>query len=291
MVKLKGDPFENRYRLVGVLESLTPLHIGSGLVREEPSSTPGEHGDSPGTVQVSEICVDYSNKPIIPGSAIRGNIRHYLLHVFHPISSSIAKEFEELEDIDQGQQIQYMRTQASMLELLLGTPFAEGKVEFWDAPLINRTIQMPPGYERAGWNPDRCTYVVKSVAIDPITGTAAARKLYTFEVAPAGLKYELNVVGQNLDAEELGLLLFALEAINSEIYPLTFGAMSGRGFGRMKFSAKAIYKLGKEDLNDWIKQSVEKSHAGYYALKEIKDYQKLINGFKNAFSKLVGGSS
>lgn len=291
MVKLKGDPFENRYRLVGVLESLTPLHIGSGLVRKEPLSTDGEHADSPKTVEVSEICVDHSNKPIIPGSTIRGNIRHYLLHVFHPISSTIAKEFEELEGIDQEQQIHYMRTQASMLELLLGTPFAEGKVEFWDAPLINRTIQTPLGYERAGWNPARCTYVVKSVAIDPTTGTAAARKLYTFEVAPPGLQYELNVVGQNLDDEDLGLLLFGLEAINSEIYPLTLGAMSGRGFGRMKFSTKAIYKLGKEGLSDWMKQSIEKSHAGYYALKEIKDYQKLIKGFKDAFSKLVGGSS
>lgn len=45
MVKLKGDPFENRYRLVGVLESLTPLHIGSGLVRKEPLSMAGEHAE------------------------------------------------------------------------------------------------------------------------------------------------------------------------------------------------------------------------------------------------------
>ncbi|NWF92968.1 MAG: hypothetical protein HXY46_08625 [Syntrophaceae bacterium] len=289
MVKLKGDPFENRYRVVGVLESLTPLHIGSGLVREEPLSTSQEHTDPTETVKVSEICVDYSNKPIIPGSTIRGNIRHYLLHVFQPISATIAKEFEGPEDLNQQQQIDYMLNQASMLERLLGTPFAEGKVEFWDAPLINRTIQMPPGYESAGWNPDRCTYIVKSVAIDPATGTAAARKLYTFEVAPAGMQYELNVVGQNLDDEELGLLFFGLEAINSEIYPLTLGAMSGRGFGRMKFSAKTIYKLDKQDLNEWIKQSIEKSHGGYYALKEVKDYQKLINRFKDAFSELVGG--
>ena len=174
-----------------------------------------------------------------------------------------------------------------MLERLLGTPFAEGKAEFWDASTQN-TIDGSQ-FKFKGWNTERNTYEVKSVAIDPETGTALPRKLYTFEVAPSGLRYKVNIVGQNIDDEEVGMLMFGLEAFNSEIFPLTIGAMAGRGFGRMKFTLKQIYRLTRDDLSEWVRQAVSNNHAGYYALRDVTNQKdELILKFKTAFLQALG---
>lgn len=294
-MSLKGDIFENRYRLIGELISLSPTHVGTGEVREEAQTEKKKTGDktSDEKVEISLVATDVNNKPYIPGSALRGVIRHYLRHIFIGLSNNrIAQDqnFEstEFKEKTQEEQINYMRTEASMLERLLGTPFAEGKAEFWDASAIN-TVNGKQFKDR-GWNSERNTYVVKSVAIDPTTGTAFPHKLYTFEVAPPGLRYELNVVGQNLDDEEIGMLLFGLESFNSEIFPLTIGAMSGRGFGRMSFKLKEIYRITQDDLPDWVKNSIKDGHAGYHALKNVTDQKDiLIKKFKTAFQDSLGG--
>lgn len=292
---LKGDKLENRYKLVGTLTALSPIHIGTGEEEYESRLINGSNNVDSSTqkddVKASLIAVDHNNKPFLPGSALKGILRHYLRDVFisldkPEIVQDVNYEKEDFKNITQDEQIEYMRNDASMLECLFGTPFAEGKIEFWDAP------SNPVGdsqYTPRGWLDKRNTYLVKSVAIDPETGTAEPHKLYTFEVAPTGLRYDVTVVGQNLSNEELGLLLFGLESFNSDVYPVTIGAMSGRGFGRMKFSLKEIYCLRNNDLKEWIKNARNNENAGYYSLKNVTNQkEKLISEFKNCFNNQLG---
>lgn len=296
----KGDTFVNRYRLEGELMAITPTHVGTGetISRERPNSQKAaKKSKEPKQSETQEIAViarDFDNRPYLPGSALRGNVRHYLLQVFRAFGHKIAADpdFDSaaFRDYEESQQLDYMINGASLLEQLFGTPFSEGKIEFWDAPAANKINA--PAYTARGWNQDRQSYIVQSVSIDPETGAADPHKLYAFEVAPSGLRYQVNIVGQNLTDEELGFLLFGLYGFNSEIFPLTIGAMAGRGFGRMAFKLTNLYRVQNKDqeLANWAKLASEKNHAGYNLLPKVTEpVDQLINRFKNAFQKRMEG--
>ena len=286
----KGDLFKNRYRIEGELIARTPTHIGTGETRKETSrntkSGSENQDDSP---EISEIARDFSGRPYVPGSALRGVVRNYLLQIFRSFEGNIAAnpDFEKCKEKydTQKKQVEYMSTDASLLEQLFGTPFSESKIEFWDAPAINKINGSE--FVRRGWDDDRQCYVIQSVAIDPITGTAETHKLYSFEVAPKGLRYEVNIVGQNLTDIELGFVIFGLYGFNSPVYPLTIGAMSGRGFGQMSFDLKKIYEIRDGDLENWAKDALLKDHAGYSALPLSKNKDELIKSFKDAFYEKI----
>ena len=282
----KGDSFENRMRISGTLKADSPTHIGTGETRQE--NRKGKDG-KPETTDVSMIALDAKGYPYLPGSAIKGVVRNYILQLLCGAYPHIAWEHDyqssEFREKKQKEQIEFMKSEASVLEQVFGTPFAEGKVEFWDAPAANK-VTAPALWKTKGWNEERQCYLVNSVAIDPNTGAAEKHKLYSFEVTPEGIEYQVNIVGQNLSDEELGLLHFGLEGFNSKIVPLTIGAMSARGFGRMTFKPVKIYSIKKEQLPKWIEDSLLCSDsAGYSALPEItgSDADTLIRSYKAKF--------
>ncbi|MBN2093059.1 hypothetical protein JW964_25775 [candidate division KSB1 bacterium] len=285
----KGDEFVNRYRLEGELIAKTPLHIGTGSTRpdmdyidENPESDEKEEHE------IAEIGRDFEGTPYIPGSALKGVIRNYLLQIFRSINTQIAKDEDlgkpEYSSMKQDKKIDYMKN-ASLLEQLFGTSFTESKIEFWDAPAMNKVSA--PHLVSRGWDDERQSYIVRSVVIDPLTGAAEPHKLYAFEVAPPGLKYQVNIVGQNLSDTELGFLIFGLNGFNSPVYPLTIGAMSGRGFGQMNFQLKNIYRVQSNELDAWAKLALDDNHAGYNALTIAKNQTDLIKEFKKAFNSKI----
>jgi len=290
----KGDSFENRIRIEGTLQAVSPTHIGTGETREEERE--GKEGKKEKT-EVAMIALDANGYPYLPGSALKGVVRNYILQLLRGLYPNIAWEhnyqLSRFKEMKQDAQIDFMRTEASMLEQVFGTPFAEGKVEFWDAPATNKaTAPEPPQlWKTKGWNEERQCYLVHSVAIDPTTGAAEKHKLYSFEVTPAGLEYQINIVGQNLSDEELGLLLFGLEGFNSNIVPLTIGAMSARGFGRMTLKPeKKIYRVTTEQLPMWIESSLlQNESAGFAALQEIScsEADALIQSCKEKFVDII----
>lgn len=291
--KFKGDEFMNRYRIIGMITSKSPIHIGTGDRREDNSQLEKESGNNSDEEKhfIDKIARDSEGLPYIPGSALRGAIRNYLLQIFRSFNRKIAddKNYESdyFKNMDQDEQIEYIQNKASLLEQVFGTPFCETKVDFWDATLKNRADV--PELAVKGWDNDGQSYVVRSVTIDPITGAAEPHKLYSFDVVPSGLQFEVNVVGQNLNNIEMGFLLFGLNGFNSEIYPLTIGAMSGRGFGMMKFEANSIYYLPKGDLPNWSKLALDLDHAGFNLFSQLQpaDLNKMITTFKDAFRKVI----
>jgi CRISPR type III-B/RAMP module RAMP protein Cmr6 len=83
------------------------------------------------------IALDGNGLPYLPGSAIKGVVRNYILQLLQADYPRVAREHDyqsnESRDKKQEDQIKFMEKDASMLEQVFGTPFAEGKVEFWDA--------------------------------------------------------------------------------------------------------------------------------------------------------------
>ena len=298
---LKGETFQNRYRITGTLITASPLHIGTGegsigvYSTQEQARLREELGKVP---EVSTVIKDHQGKPMIPGSSLRGVIRHWLLNILSGFGSEWAadRNYEDpnLTNLSQAEQIAAVKQTFSWLELLFGTPFHEGKVEVWDAICQTQSLQAPDSL--LGWNPNSMTYIDTSVAINPITGTAIENLLYKTEVVPPGVKFTLDIAGQNLSDIEIGMLLLALQGFNSRIYPLRVGAHVGRGFGKMKYIPGPIYGLKDSDLPAWISSTInsfgtgragevqnnESEAAGYFALPKLSvvDQQQLINKAK-----------
>lgn len=288
--QLKGEAFQNRYRITGALTTASPLHIGTGEERLL---------DADSDIHVSTIITDWQGKPLIPGSTLRGVLRNWLLTVLEGIGSEWAKERNyrdnELLEMDQSNQIQLVKDTFSYLELLFGTPFNAGKVEVWDAICCTGNLQSMND-KLLGWDGNRLTYVDTSVAIDPARGTAKEKLLYKAEVVPPGVTFELNLVAQNLSDVELGLVLLGLEGFNSQIYPIQVGARRGRGYGRMKFEMGSIYQLDRAGIKGWIKETLEARGidmppAGYFGQRELTEAERKhkIEDVKVRLVTAVGG--
>jgi len=289
----RGSPFINRYRITGALTTKSPLHIGNGMPRPADGAEKKLCG-SEEMEQISDVVRDFDDKPYLPGSSLKGAMRMYLLHIFQGFSANIATNNDWHdenwigEDSDQAAKNKKLQGEGSMLEKLFGTAIHAGKIDFWDAPLAGKAADNADFNGKKGWSDKRQTYFTQSVAIDPMTGAAEAHKLYSFDLVPEGARFSFNITGQNLSDEELGLLYFGLHAFNSEIYPVTLGAMGGRGFGRFKMELADIYCLKNEpdELKNWAKIALEQKHAGFQCIPRLpkNSERKMIEKFKEAFN-------
>ena len=103
---LKGDEFLNRYRIEGTLTTTSPLHIGTGEARTE--SLPEDQSRPDEEHHVDEIARDWRGLPYLPGSALRGVLRHYLWHIFHGFGRAIAPDPNQAAPENQEKAIAYM---------------------------------------------------------------------------------------------------------------------------------------------------------------------------------------
>jgi len=294
----RGSPFINRYRITGSLTTKSPLHIGSGIPRK-PEKWEKELIGSDELNQISDVVRDFNNKPYLPGSSLKGVLRMYLLHLFQGFSDEVAAHHDWHDeawigtDSDQAANMRKLEDDGSMLEKLFGTAIHAGKIDFWDASL-NQKISSDAQCRKKGWSDERQTYFTQSVAIDPTTGAAEAHKLYSFDLVPEGMAFSFDITGQNLSDAELGLLLFGLYAFNSEIYPITLGAMSARGFGRFAMKLGTVYCLenNSNDLKNWARLAMDMQHVGFNCIPKLDtDAQKeKISAFKRAFEQTLAST-
>ncbi|NTV47057.1 MAG: hypothetical protein HGB11_11170, partial [Chlorobiales bacterium] len=125
-----------RIRLEGTLTATSPTHIGTGETRpvdREKKST--EENTTQESTDISMIARDCSNKPYLPGSALRGVVRNYLLQIFRNLQGNIARD-EDYEKIlakakaDEKKQTDLYEEEynkASLLEKVFGTSIWAGK--------------------------------------------------------------------------------------------------------------------------------------------------------------------
>ena len=287
---LKGDPFVNRVRITGTLTTRSPLHVGTGQLSAYTETTKEGKEEQR---KKAMIITDHRGKPLIPGSSLRGVMRHWLLQILQGMGDTWASfpNRDTLQDVNQADQIEVMRESFSWLELLFGTTFNAGKIEVWDTECLTGEIDAPDSLLH--WNKKNLTYVSTSVVIDPETGTAKEQLLYNSELVPRGVQFRITITGQNLSDTELGLVLLALKGFNSQIYPIRVGARSGRGYGLMEFKLEKIYYLGKDDAATWIAglinsldDSEKAEDAGYFALPEL-DSQKQTTLLQQAKQALL----
>lgn len=293
----KGGKFFNRYKITATLTAKSPIHVGDGSMVSDPARlAPSKEDQKDESWKFTTVMTDAQGRAYIPGSTLKGNLRSWLTQIFGDLSlaalndPSRAKLLRDVADEIENEKKAKAKIHGTlnMTEYLFGSAINEGKLEIWDA-----YMQTPPPYPNtggpkasAGYDQTRGTILLKSVAIDPVSGTAEKNKLFNYEVVPEGARFELNISGQNLTPEELGMLLFAIDGFNSKIYPVTLGAMGSIGFGRVNTNNLLIFRLDEGNFDQWLKGALANGHAGYENLPVLTktEQEKKIEEFTKQFS-------
>jgi CRISPR-associated protein Csm3 len=231
------EKLEKRVIFNGTIDAATPLHIGSGKPEVEVGQV-----DMP-------VLTDPSGQPYIPGSSLKGRVRAEAERIARKEGINVCKPPDVRNMCGS--------TKAKVDDFCIcckifgsaGGISSASKVKFRDAYPVEKIEAM---LERTG------------VAIDREKGTASRGALYTIQAVPAGVKFNLEIVAENLTEEELRLLLAALKSVEDS----ALGGSSTRGFGKVKFNMEHVrertakFYLGEEaektfsgeELKRWLKE-------------------------------------
>jgi len=277
------DVFENRYYITANIIMERPLHVGKGISLE-PVGT-----DLP-------IVKTIDGKPYIPGSSIKGVMRSEIERILRTLDSQRIslnglrlwacntldekercipprkglnpqrRSREELEEeckvnggIDEEKLTQRILDHSCTACKLFGSTEIASRIYVKDAFLNGNFTR---------------TEIRDGIAIDRDTGTVKEGAKFDYEIVPAGTKFRLEMILENMEEWEVGLLgLFFKLWERGEI---AIGGKTSAGLGWSRIEDLKIEKVDKDSLIDYLTEE-----------KRIEvNLDRLISVFK---SKLKGG--
>ena len=271
------DTFKNRLEITGILTTVTALRISAGRSSEPIGA------DLP-------VIKDILGRPLIPGSSFKGAMRSRLESFLRGINPDLAanpaneeewsikpddmkiiKEKHKNNDVALTNEI---IDKTDLISLLFGSPWLASKFQVRDLTVHEPENNWFGQYqERDG------------VAIDRDTETAADGKLYDFQVVPADTPFDFQVVVENAEEWELGLLIIGLHQFETEQIPLGGGRSRGLGVVKLEIEAMKWFDCLEdkpEHLLEYLRKLVLGEDA-YEDASEFKDHwvQQLIKHLKN----------
>ncbi len=240
----------------GVVEPLTALHIGW-----QRSFDPVE-SDAP-------VIKDPKGNPFIPGSSFKGVLRSFIegflagaelpvepkrLKPCFPTDNESCIDEKEIEKIKnsvakekrESEIAKYVTEKACPVCRIFGSSFMGGKLKIKDMPV-----------DEQKWH-EAFLRIRDGVVIDRDSRTARDKGKYDFEIVSPGVPFSLEIVGDNLEEYEIGMLFTAFDLISQG-----FGSLGGnvsRGTGRIKIAVTEIEIL---NTKQFFKQyPLDKEKAG-----------------------------
>lgn len=214
-----------RLKLSGVVVARTPLHVGAGR------SMGATGSDLP------TMC-DLHGSPIIPGSSLKGVLRSQIEALLRPLGRppgealsfcDVVAEKPCIDKRDWGKCADWIVENACSVCLLFGGPCTGARLRVTDLPVRQET-----------WDP-LLIQVRDGVAIDRESLTAAGSMKYDLETVPAGVAFDLQIVLENAEDWEVGLVLRGLDLL-TEGYA-TLGGGGSRGLGRVTVDVQQIESI------------------------------------------------
>jgi CRISPR-associated RAMP protein (TIGR02581 family) len=233
--------FENRLRVTGELVARMGIRVGMSAETAMPTAT-----DLP-------VIKDAYGKPFIPGSSLRGAVRAYVERIVrtfepqagngkgaaNPVNSSEwaipPDQKKKLAERDDYEEQVYARS--CRVERVFGSPWLASRVRFTDLTLIERENQLPIEPE-----------LRDAVAIDREKESVANK--YDFEAMPAGVRFQFELIAENLNDEELGLVLLGVRAL--EQGEILIGGFKGRGLGHIALENAQYEWIDRNNLKDYL---------------------------------------
>ena len=234
------DRFYSRVDIFGELLAKTALYIGAGQDSYMPSGVQGV------------LIKDAQSQPYIPGSSIKGVLRSFLESIQKTDEAACFmgetctgaysdgdKRRELLNDIREPgmEEEEVFKLAAETIEKLscdscrlFGSGRIAGKIKFADAVLVVQNNLFMPD-------------IRNGVAIDRDTRTAKGRALFDMETIPAGTRFKLHLIADNLTCNEASLLGGLLEHFASG--GLLLGGRSRSGLGNVSVENLSIQITAK----------------------------------------------
>ena len=232
------EKLEKRIIISGVLEAVTPLHIGSG----KPEVELGEV-DLP-------VLTDPEGRPYIPGSSLKGRVRTEAERIARQKGMDVCKP-PNVENMCGS--LKKNPNDFCICCRIFGTAgdlSVASKVKFRDAYPLSKVETF---LERTG------------IAIDRDKGTVAKGALYTIQAVPAGVQFGLEIVCENMSEDELRLLKAALKSVEDS----ALGGSSTRGFGKVKIKIEAVKE---RTASFYLGEEAEKTLSGDELQRWLKDF-------------------
>ncbi len=240
------DTFRHRLIITADLVCLTGLRVGAGTSPLLPTAT-----DLP--VVMAE------GRPYIPGSSLRGVLRAHIERIVRTLEPGAGKgrgacdPLNEPDPFGGGTAFHgrgtcdplnehawcITRTEMRDLRLQARQRKADGDewlaTEIWDRSCrVCRVFGSPWLASRVRVTDLFCSNGARPVVRDGVAidrEKEAVHNKFDFEVVPPGSRFGLEIVAENLAAEELGLLWLGLRELEAGRIPV--GGFKGRGLGRV----------------------------------------------------------
>lgn len=231
--------FDNRLIYTATLVAQTGLRIGGSGQAADPA--------------VSDLPVikDARGTPFIPGSSLRGALRSHverIVRTFQPeigngqgacnpldekqwcVTKHAIDDWEAADEENRDEErAAWLLAETCAVCRVFGSPWLASRVRFNDlfgAPTVRAETR-------------------DGVAIDRDKETVKEGGKFDFETVPAGSRFSLEVVADNLDERERGMLWLGLEELKrGQIF---VGGFKGRGLGRVVLENESLRMVDGSD--------------------------------------------
>ncbi len=233
------EKLQSRYIFRGEIVLEKEFHIGSGK----------------GDARTDALVVkDFSNRPYIPGSSLRGVLRSTIERIASSIgknpcmlvnkgcvtnSGELQEEFKKiLKDKDKTDIESFLNDDSKICPVcrLFGSTVIASRIRVTDLYLKNDI---------------KLTAVRHGVAINRDTETSQDKAKFDFETVPAQTRFDFEIIGENLDDNNLALLAIGIqEMVDGDFW---LGGNTARGLGKCKLAGLKIkYFNGSEGLRQYL---------------------------------------
>ncbi len=233
MQKLGFQALHCRVQFSGKIICKTALHIGSN------QSVEVDQVDNP-------VMLDINKNPFIPGSSLKGMLRVTLesllrgiaeehwqklaCNVLDEMHQCISREDKEKWQEHDVLEKNILRKSCAVCHLF-GSPWLASKVKIPDMVLAQNRALLE---SRTG------------VAIDRDKETSAGKQLYDFEAVVPGTKFQFEMIVDNPEDYELGMLAISLRQFNQGYACL--GGITSRGLGRITVMIEQIHSITAREI-------------------------------------------
>lgn len=212
---------ESKIIITGFVEFLSGLHLGGGTAENE--------------ITDNAVIRDFLDRPYIPGSSFKGVFRSTVEKIAANFNYDVCSSgnFESCPTQDRNNK--KYETACDSCKLF-GSNVAASKIFFSDMTL-NR--------HKESWQ--NVSEIRDGVAIDRDSERAVDKQKYDYEVIPSGIKLDFEIIAENLDESEKGLLAIGLMEFQSGA--VTLGGLKSRGLGKCKLHIEGIDVIDYKDLD------------------------------------------
>jgi CRISPR-associated RAMP protein (TIGR02581 family) len=239
---------QNRLIVGGELVARTGVRIGAGRSNDVSGSN-------------LPVLRDARSRPFIPGASLKGALRARLEALIRAVAPEQALDLPELEawqraQIEPLKQDDDLRNDdraltkaiwnhSTMIDQTFGAPWFAGRLFVKDA-LVVETLWFGQYEVRNG------------VALNRDTETAEERLLYEYEVVPAGTRFDFELVLENAEPWQWGMMLLALKPW--ERGEAAIGGFRTRGLGHIELTTttRRFSEInGVDDVIDLLQNSAQ----------------------------------